>query len=352
MSDTTTKVDDTEALDWLRAQPDGTVLPSGAELARRWNWAPYKVSRRLRAWSEDGYILKRGKQLVAASVQHVQHADDATDKSGPEHTAVIPAEPVIARIVAGTGGRRTRSLTMGDAMAYAVAVGLAGVTASFSVRGMIVLFPGLPASIVALAVACEASKLIGVGWLARNWRDTAWTFRIVLVALVTAMAGINAVGVYSQLVAAHVGKVALTAGAHNMQAASLDAQLETAGAKVAELDKQIAAIDAVIAGAAARGKANTALAAMEGQRKVRAALVTERQRAADAVAGLKIERAGAGERAKIDAVEAAPIAYIAQLFGADGDPEDAIRWLILVMTLAADPMALALTAAVSARRVH
>jgi hypothetical protein len=156
--------------------------------------------------------------------------------------------------------------------------------------------------------------------------------------------------VYSQLVSAHVGKAALTAGAHNMQIADLDARLEAAGAKVTDLDRQISAIDGVISGAAARGRANTALAAMEGQKQVRAALVAQRQAAADKVADLKIERAGAGERAKIAAVEAAPIQYVAKLFGADGDPEAAIRWLILAMTLCADPMSLMLCAAVSARR--
>jgi hypothetical protein len=215
---------------------------------------------------------------------------------------------------------------------------------------MITLFPGMPSSIVALAIACEAAKLVGASWLAGNWRRTAWAFRLVLAVLVVTMAGINAVSVYSQLVSAHVGKTAMTGGAHNMEVADLDARLETATAKVADLDKQINAIDTVISGAAARGRARTALEVIEGQKKARGALVAQRQLEADKVADLKIARAGAGERVKIAAVEAAPVLYVSQLFGAADDPETAIRWLILAMTLCADPMSLMLCAAISSRR--
>jgi hypothetical protein len=48
--------------------------------------------------------------------------------------------------------------------------------------------------------------------------------------------------------------------------------------------------------------------------------------------------------------EAAPIRYVAELVGADADGEQAIRWLIALMVLCCDPLAIALTAAASARR--
>jgi hypothetical protein len=48
--------------------------------------------------------------------------------------------------------------------------------------------------------------------------------------------------------------------------------------------------------------------------------------------------------------ESAPIRYVAELVGADTDSERAIRWLIALMTLCCDPLAIALTAAASARR--
>jgi hypothetical protein len=50
------------------------------------------------------------------------------------------------------------------------------------------------------------------------------------------------------------------------------------------------------------------------------------------------------------AVEAAPIVYVAELIGVGTDSERAIRWLIVLMVLCCDPLAIALTAAASASR--
>jgi hypothetical protein len=48
--------------------------------------------------------------------------------------------------------------------------------------------------------------------------------------------------------------------------------------------------------------------------------------------------------------EAAPSRYVAELLGVDTDLERAIRWLIALIVLCCDPLAIALTAAASARR--
>jgi len=66
-------------------------------------------------------------------------------------------------------------------------------------------------------------------------------------------------------------------------------------------------------------------------------------------AGLKAERASVAVKGKAVASEAAPIRYVLAVFGVN-DAEAAIRWLILMMVLCCDPLAIALTAAASARR--
>jgi hypothetical protein len=49
-------------------------------------------------------------------------------------------------------------------------------------------------------------------------------------------------------------------------------------------------------------------------------------------------------------IESAPIRYVAELLSVDTDSERAIRWLIALMVICADPTSLALVAFVSARR--
>ena len=200
-----------------------------------------------------------------------------------------------------------------------------------------------------MASMMEAGKLVTAGWLARCWRVTAWTWRLTLVALVAGLAVINAAGVYAQLVAAHVGERGAAVAGLETQDAALAARIEVAAHIVANLDRQLGLIDAAIEEAAKRGRTNTALSAIEGQKKARASLVDEWKREADTLANLKSERAALGARGRQAETEAAPIRYVATVFGVT-DSETAIRWLIALMVLCCDPFAIALTAAASARR--
>jgi hypothetical protein len=68
------------------------------------------------------------------------------------------------------------------------------------------------------------------------------------------------------------------------------------------------------------------------------------------LAALKAERASLAAQGRRIETEATPIRYVAELIGTDTDIEKAIRWLIALMVLCCDPLAIALTAAASAPR--
>lgn len=261
----------------------------------------------------------------------------------PVTAAVTPAAVLVAH--------PTRDVTATvDVAAYAAAIALAGVAAVFSIRGMVVLFPGAPTTVIAMAGTMEAAKLVTAGWLAARWRMTPWVARITLVALVAGLAVINGVGVFSQLVAAHVGQRGEAATAIETQDADLAGRIEVQSHVVADLDRRLSQIDSAVEEAAKRGKTAAALSAIEGQRRSRAALAGERNEAASTLAALKTERASVAAKGRQAETESAPIRYVAELLGSDADSERAIRWLIMLMVLTCDPLAIALTAAASAGR--
>jgi hypothetical protein len=68
------------------------------------------------------------------------------------------------------------------------------------------------------------------------------------------------------------------------------------------------------------------------------------------LADLKAEPTALGAKGKQVESKAAPIMYAAEVIGIGADPERAIRWLISLMVLCCDPLAIALTAAASAQR--
>jgi hypothetical protein len=269
----------------------------------------------------------------AAAVKQ-RDASGAIDKAPPKRDAVTVAHP--AERVA-------------DATAYGVAIALASAAAWFSIRGMVVLFPGSPLSVIGMTCAMESAKLATAGWLARRWRATVWIWRMVLVVLVAGLAVINAAGVYAQLVAAHVGDRGAAVANVEVEAASLAARIEVQAKTVADLDTRVAQIDATIAEATRRGHMNVALSAIEGQRQRRQAITDERKREAGTLTALQTERAAVAAQVRRIETEAAPIRYVAAVFGVE-DQETAIRWLIALMVLCCDPTAIVLVAAASARR--
>jgi hypothetical protein len=93
---------------------------------------------------------------------------------------------------------------------------------------------------------------------------------------------INAVGVYTQLVATHASERDAAASALETQAGSIDAKLESQIHVVADLDRRLGQIDAAMEEATRRDRTKAAMATMEGQQRARAALVDERKREAGA----------------------------------------------------------------------
>jgi hypothetical protein len=99
--------------------------------------------------------------------------------------------------------------------------------------------------------------------------------------------------------------------------------------------------DGAIAKATKRWPAPHRPSIIGGRRKARAGLVDERNREAGSpLAALKAERVALAARGR----------YVTELLGGGEDSERAIRWLIALMVLCCDPLAIALTAAASARR--
>jgi hypothetical protein len=166
---------------------------------------------------------------------------------------------------------------------------------------------------------------------------------------VLGLAVINAGGTYSQLVSAHVGERAAATAAVEIRDAEIAARIEATQHVVADLDARVDQIDAAIAEATRRGRTTGAMSIMEAQRRARAGLVEERNREAGTLAALKAERASLAAKGRQAETEAAPIRYVAELVGANTDSERAIRWLIALIVLCCDPLAIALTAAASAR---
>jgi hypothetical protein len=285
-------------------------------------------------------------QLFDALDRAAKQADESRQDT-PAALPVVAAPSIAPDVVAPL----TEPASALNAVALVAAVALAGVAAFFSVTGMTEVFPGAPVAVMAFAGSMEVGKLIIAGWLAANWSVAGWKLRAVLVALVTGLALINAVGVFGKLVEAHVGVAATARAAVSERIEVIDARLTPQLATLADLDHRISQIDAAVDESTRRGRMMGAMNLADQQRKTRDALVATRQTAAAALIETRVQRAALNaETARFEAA-AGPVQYLATMAGTDA--ETAVRWLILLMVLCCDPAAIALTIAVAgARATH
>jgi len=227
------------------------------------------------------------------------------------------------------------------------ALALAMVSGGFSIFGMTAVFAGAFWPVIGMGTALEAGKLSAVAWLGRHSRTASRRLKAALTVLVVILMRLNPLGAYGFLAKAHIGHAVAGETAVAGRAAEIESRMSVQSGVVTDLDRRIAQIDSAVAAATQRGKINTALAAMEGQRQARKSLTDERNRAAATLATLQVENATIdGERRMVEA-DLGPIRYLATLLGAAD--QDVMRWFILAVALLLDPAAVLLLLAATRR---
>jgi hypothetical protein len=390
-------LDETAALNWLRAQPGGHTNLSAAELGRRWGWHRQRVWRRLRAWTKAGLVTRRGNTVkavtsaVAPAVTSPETKPVTRPRTKPGGSLVrvtpvvtLPATALVTlpatalvTLPAAAPGAPSVSVTNAvpvtppvtsvvtpapvehhakrDRLTIAIALGLAAVSAAFSIVGLTSIFVGAFWPVIVLGLALEAGKLRVVALLGMG-RGGRW-LRPFLVAAVAILMGLNAVGAYGFLAKAHIAATEKAEQAIEEakqvaagRVADINGRIEAQNTTIENINRQLSEIHAVIDKATAQGKTNGAMALINQQRNTLAQLQTDLQAAGRVLTDLKVEKAKIkpspgkkeedGSKAKAVDAELGPVQYLAALIGADS--ESVLRGFILVVALILDPLAVLL----------
>jgi hypothetical protein len=272
--------------------------------------------------------------------------------SGPANRDVVHRAEDLNWRLAGDGGGDGDVLGGRHApfvvvAAYLTALVLAVIAAWFSVRGMVVLYPGDPTSALVLGIGLETAKIVTVGLVAAVGRRLAWGFRIVLVLLAFGCEILNASGVFGQLVIAHLHKGAVAEASFERTDAEASGKIEVAQGRVADLDRRIATIDGMVDGAAQKGRSRDAERARRDKEPERKGLVHERDQARQELASLRTSRSSGSAQRKVDEAESAPVVWAARMIGIDRDADVIIRFIIALTVVCLDPLAIFLLAAVN-----
>ena len=228
------------------------------------------------------------------------------------------------------------------------AIALSAVAGYYSVIGLAQIFPGSFWPVIIMGSILEASKLVTVSWLYRNWRECPILIKSYLSIAVTILMLITSMGIFGFLSKAHLEHSADNAPLVD-KIALLDEKIKTEKENVEANRKAIKQYDEVVDQTMGRSTdekgAATAQAIRRSQQKDRTRILQEIQQSQAAIAKYSEERAPLSTELKKVEADVGPIKYIAALaYGeATNDIIDkAVRLVIILIIVVFDPLAILL----------
>jgi hypothetical protein len=226
---------------------------------------------------------------------------------------------------------------------------LSGVAAYYSVAGLVAIFSAATIPVIIMGGSLELGKIAATVWLHNNWRRAGWAFKLYLVPAVAFLMLLTSMGIFGYLSKAHSDQ-SLVSGDVQSKIAIYDEKIKTArdniDANRKALKQMDEAVDQVMGRSQDEKGADKAVGLRRSQQKERVRLQSEIAAEQKTIAAISEERAPiAAEVRKVEA-EVGPIKYIAALIYGDNPDtnllERAVRWMIIMIVLVFDPLALAL----------
>lgn len=226
---------------------------------------------------------------------------------------------------------------------------ISAVAVWYSVAGLVSIFAASAVSIIIMGVALEGSKLVATVWLKWNWKRAPRMIRAYLIAAIAILMVITSMGIFGYLSKAHSDQ-SLVSGDVMSRISIYDEKIQTAKDNIEANRKALRqmdeAVDQVMARSTSETGADKAVQIRRSQQRERVRLQAEIAAEQKTIAAISQERAPiAAEVRKVEA-EVGPLKYIAKLIYSD-DPdtntlEKAVTWVIIIIVLVFDPLAVVL----------
>jgi len=230
-----------------------------------------------------------------------------------------------------------------------VALIISAVAAYYSIVGLTAIFSAAVIPIVIMGASLEVGKVTAAIWLKLNWHRANLSYKLYLVPALILLMLLTSMGIFGFLSKAHSDQ-SLVSGDVTSKIAIYDEKIKTEKENIEANRKALKqmdeGVDQVLGRSADEKGADKAVALRRSQQKERVRLQAEILQSQKSIAELNNARAPiAAEVRKVEA-EVGPIKYIAALvYGDNPDTnilERAVRWVIILIVVVFDPLALML----------
>ena len=238
-----------------------------------------------------------------------------------------------------------------------VALSLSSVAAWYSIIGLTAIFAGAVIPVIIMGGILEIGKITTTVWLRKYWHRAGWLLKLYLVPAVIALALLTSMGIFGFLSKAHM-EHGISTGDSQAKLSLYDEKIKTQRENIELARKALTQMDNQVDQRLSRGDSENSAERAVQIRRQQAGERTKLQKdigdAQKEIAKLNEERAPiAAENRKVEA-EVGPIKYIAALiYGDNADNntlEAAVRWVIILLVIVFDPLAIALVLAANASK--
>lgn len=225
---------------------------------------------------------------------------------------------------------------------------ISAVAVYYSVSGLTAIFAAATIPIIVMGVSLEVSKIVASVWLKQNWKMAPKLVKLYLCIAVALLMVITSMGIFGFLSAAHLNQNMPSAEAA-ANIALIDEKILTEKSNIEANQKVINQLDnsvnQIIGRSTDERGAARSLTVRRSQQKERAGLASEISASQKQIAVLNLEKAPIAVTLRKVEAEVGPIKYIAAFFYGSSDPailEKAVTWVIILIIVVFDPLALIL----------
>jgi hypothetical protein len=235
---------------------------------------------------------------------------------------------------------------------FGTALALSACAAYYSIMGLVAIFAAAAIPIFIMGSLLEISKLVVASWIYQNWKEVPRLMKYYFTSALVILMLLTSMGIFGYLSKAHLDQ-AIPTGDVSAKLALIDEKIKTEKENINANRKELTQLDAQVDQTLSRtteaSGADRSIAIRRAQQKDRARILNEIGAAQTKIAKYNEERAPiASEVRKVEA-EVGPIKYIAALLYGDNPETDvlekAVRWVIIMIVLVFDPLAVLLLVA-------
>ena len=223
---------------------------------------------------------------------------------------------------------------------FVCALALSATAAYYSIIGLATIFSSAFVPVVVMAGILEISKLVVASWLYQKWDIVSGPIKTYLTSAVLVLMFITSLGIFGFLSKAHVEQNLNNANI-TLRIEQIDGQISSVTDVMQRYRSQLEQLDRSINVQLDNNRATQALAARQRQTaerdQIRQRLDAEQQRLQD----LNQQKISLRQQISVLESEVGPIRYLAEFFssGTPIDLEKAVRWMIVILVLVFDPLA-------------